>query len=153
MKIKGFVIILGLLSSTFVNSQDFEKVDTLNVLDQRVTLLEDGATVSKKLKVSGYIQTQWQSSQIDSLGKASSDMKVGNTAKAGSETTDMNRYGIRRGRIKVAYDDAGYQGVLQFDLTEKGMALKDAYLVVLDPWVGYLSLKAGIYGQACCIGS
>jgi len=144
MKIKGIVIILGLISSTFANAQDVEKVDTLNVLDQCVTLLEDGASVSKKLKVSGYIQTQWQSSQIDSLGKASSDMKVGNTTKAGSETTDMNRFGIRRGRIKVAYDDAGYQGVLQFDLTEKGMALKDAYIVAPDPWIGYLSLKAGV---------
>ena len=144
LKFKQIVIVLGLLCSTFVSAQEGEKIDTLNVLDQRVTTLEDVVATSKKLKISGYLQPQFQSSQIDSLGKASSDMKVGNTTKAGSETTDMNRFGIRPGRIKVAYDDAGYQGVLQFDLTEKGMALKDAYIVAPDPWIGYLSLKAGV---------
>ena len=145
MKLKCLAIIaLGLISTTFTFSQ--EVVDTLNALDQRVTTLEDGALVSKKLKISGYIQTQWQSSQIDSLGKGSQDMKVG-TAKAGSETTDMNRFGIRRGRIKMAYEDFGCTGVLQFDLTEKGLALKDAYLNILDPWVGYLSLKGGVFDR------
>jgi len=119
LKFKQIVIVLGLLCSTFVSAQEGEKIDTLNVLDQRVTTLEDVVATSKKLKISGYLQPQFQSSQIDSLGKASSDMKVGNTTKAGSETTDMNRFGIRRGRIKVAYDDAGYQGVLQFDLTDR----------------------------------
>ena len=146
MKIKTLVIALGLVSSTFVFSQEEEKIDTLNVLDQRVTTLEDAAVTNKKLKISGYIQTQWQSSQIDSLGKSSQDMKVG-AAKAASETTDINRFGIRRGRIKVAYDDSGYQGVLQFDLTEKGLALKDAYLVLVDPFVGFLSLKGGVFDR------
>ncbi|MFZ4724231.1 MAG: hypothetical protein ACOYMD_02165, partial [Paludibacter sp.] len=145
MKLKCLAIIaFGLLSTTFAFSQ--EVVDTLNVLDQRVSTLEDVTLVSKKLKISGYIQTQWQSSQIDSLGKGSQDMKVG-TAKAGSETTDLNRFGIRRGRIKMAYEDFGCTGVLQFDLTEKGMALKDAYLNILDPWVGYLSLKGGVFDR------
>jgi len=144
MKFKSTAIIaLGLIMSSVAYSQE-EKIDTLNVLDQRVTSLEDVTLQSKKLKISGYIQTQWQSSQIDSLGKASSDMKVGNTAKTGSETNDINRFGIRRGRVKFLYDDAGYQGVLQLDMTEKGVSLKDAYLIVLDPWVGYLSLKGGV---------
>ncbi|NDP20115.1 MAG: hypothetical protein GZ091_03405 [Paludibacter sp.] len=146
MKFKTIVIALGLISSTFVFSQEEEKIDTLNVLDQRVTSLEDAAVTNKKLKISGYIQTQWQSSQVDSLGKSSQDMKVG-AGKAASETTDINRFGIRRGRIKVAYDDSGYQGVLQFDLTEKGLALKDAYLVLVDPFVGFLSLKGGVFDR------
>lgn len=145
MTLKSLVLALGLISSTVAFAQE-EKVDTLNVLDQRLTTVEDGIAISKKLKVSGYIQVQWQSSQIDSLGKESQDMKVG-AKKAGSESTDFNRFGIRRGRIKVAYDDLGYQGVLQFDLTEKGVALKDAYLNVLDPWVGYVSLKGGVFDR------
>ena len=146
MTLKNLAIGLSLISSTFVFAQETETVDTLNVLDQRVTSLEDGVLQSKKLKVSGYIQAQWQSSQIDSLGNASSDMKVG-SKKAGSEATDMNRFGIRRGRIKVAYEDFGSTGVLQLDLTEKGVALKDAYLNILDPWVGYVSLKGGIFDR------
>jgi len=146
MKLKSFtIILLGLFCTTFAFSQE-EKVDTLNVLDQRVTTLEDANLTSKKLKVSGYIQTQWQSSQIDSLGKVSQDMKVG-AAKSGTETSDMNRFGIRRGRIKVAYEDFGSLGVIQFDLTEKGLALKDAYLNILDPWIGYVSLKGGVFDR------
>lgn len=144
MNLKKLTLAFGLVMSTVAFSQETENVDTLNWLDQRLTTAEDAIVTSKKLKVSGYIQTQWQSSQIDSLGKASQDMKVG-AAKTGSELTDFNRFGIRRGRIKVAYDDMGYQGVLQFDLTEKGLALKDAYLNILDPWVGYVSLKAGVF--------
>lgn len=146
MNLKKLALAFGLVTSTLVFSQETENVDTLNWLDQRVTTVEDVIVTTKKLKVSGYIQTQWQSSQIDSLGKGSQDMKVG-AAKAGSETTDFNRFGIRRGRIKVAYDDLGYQGVLQFDLTEKGLALKDAYLNILDPWVGYVSLKGGVFDR------
>lgn len=128
------------------NSQITENVDTLNVMDQRVTTLEDALLVSKKLKITGYVQTQWQSSQIDSLGNASQDMKVG-AKKAANEITDMNRFGIRRGRIKLAYEDFGCTGVLQFDLTEKGLGLKDAYLNILDPWVGYVSLKGGVFDR------
>ena len=146
MTLKSLAIIaLGLISSAVAFSQE-EKVDTLNVLDQRVTIIEDHVLTSKKLKISGYLQAQWQSSQIDSVGKGSQDMKVG-TAKSGSETTDMNRFGIRRGRIKVAYEDFGCTGVLQFDLTEKGLALKDAYLNILDPWTGYVSVKGGVFDR------
>jgi len=147
MKLKSFtIILLGLIFTTIAFSQEEEKVDTLNMLDQRVTTLEDANQTSKKLKISGYVQTQWQSSQIDSLGKGSQDMKVG-AGKAATETTDYNRFGIRRGRIKVAYEDFGSQGVLQFDLTEKGLALKDAYLNILDPWIGYVSLKGGVFDR------
>jgi hypothetical protein len=146
MKFKNLAIIaLGLISSIVAFSQE-AKVDSLNVLDQRVTTVEDYVVTSKKLKISGYVQAQWQSSQIDSVGKGSQDMKVG-TAKSGSETTDMNRFGIRRGRIKVAYEDFGCTGVLQFDLTEKGLALKDAYLNILDPWIGYVSVKGGVFDR------
>ncbi len=146
MKLKSLAIIaLGLLSSTVSFSQE-AMVDSLNVLDQRVTTLEDYVVTSKKLKISGYIQAQWQSSEVDSLGKASQDMKVG-TAKAGSEINDMNRFGIRRGRIKMAYEDFGCTGVLQFDLNEKGLALKDAYLNILDPWIGYVGFKAGVFDR------
>ncbi len=146
MKFKNLAIIaLGLVSSTVAFSQE-AKVDSLNVLDQRVTTVEDYVVTSKKLKISGYVQAQWQSSQIDSVGKGSQDMKVG-TAKSGSEAANMNRFGIRRGRIKMAYEDFGCTGVLQFDLTEKGLALKDAYLSILDPWTGYVSVKGGVFDR------
>jgi len=146
MKIKSFVIVLGLASSTFASAQELENVDTLNVLDQRVTTLEDAVQTVKKLKISGYFQPQFQSSQIDSLGSGPKDMKVG-SARNGSETTDYNRFGVRRGRLKATYEDFGSIGVAEFEITEKSVTVKNLHATVLDPWVGVVSLKGGIFDR------
>lgn len=140
MNIKTIVTLLGLISSIFVYSQEEEKIDTLNVLDQRVTLLEDANQTAKKFKLSGYIQAQWESA--DSLGST----KVG-AGKAASETHDFNRFGIRRGRLKATYTDEGVQGALELDITEKSIGIKDVYLSALDPWIGIVSLKGGVYDR------
>jgi len=134
----------------FIYAQLVEKVDTLNVIDQRVTLLEDAYSNSKKIKLSGYIQTQWQSAQIDSLSSTPFDLKVGTgigEIEKRGKATDINRLGIRRGRLKLAYEDFGCQGVIQLDVTEKGVGFKDVYLNVLDPWVGYFSVKGGVFDR------
>ena len=56
------------LSPFAISAQIAENVDTLNVLEQRVTLAEDALFSLKKLKISGYLQPQFQSAQIDSMG-------------------------------------------------------------------------------------
>jgi hypothetical protein len=138
MKLKtSFVLLSGLFLSTVAFAQEENPVEQLN---QRVSLLEDAAATGKKLKISGYIQAQVESTEKDG------SLKVGE-ARSANETGDINRFGIRRGRIKLAYDDNGCQGVLQYDLTEKGVALKDAYISILDPWVGYAAVKGGIYDR------
>ena len=150
MNLKKLALAFGLVSSTVAFSQETENVDTLNWLDQRVTTVEDAIVTSKKLKVSGYVQTEWQSAQIDSLGNTPMDLKVGagrNDIEKNAKATDINRFGVRRGRIKLAYEDFGCQGVLQFDLTEKGLAIKDAYLNIVDPWIGYFGVKGGLYNR------
>jgi hypothetical protein len=147
MKLKSFAIIaLGLISSTVAFSQE-EKVDTLNVHEQRITTVEDGLFQLKKLKFSGYIQAQWQSSQLDSLMNKSNDMKVG-TGAYGSEKTsngNYNRYGVRRGRLKATYEDFGCQAVVEFDISESGLKTKDLYLNVLDPWLNTFAVKGGVF--------
>jgi len=150
MKLKSLAIIaLGLVSSAVAFSQG-EKVDSLNMLDQRITTVEDGLFQLKKLKLSGYIQAQWQSSQLDSLGKKTNDMKVG-IGKNGAETlpgtTDYNRYGVRRGRLKATYEDFGCQAVIEFDISEGGLKTKDLYLNILDPWVNTFALKGGVFDR------
>ena len=146
MKFKSIVILLGLFSSTFVFSQEGEKIDTLNVLDQRLTTVEDALSTLKKLKISGYLQPQFQSAQVDSMGSGPRDMKVG-TAKNGSETDTYNRFGNRRGRLKATYEDAGNMGVLEFEMTEKSITLKNGFVQAIDPWIGYLSVKGGVYDR------
>ena len=155
MKLKSLAIIaLGLLSTTVAFSQ--EKVDSLNALDQRITNVEDATLAIKKLKISGYVQAEWQSSQIDVNGKKSNDMKVGGDPNAdenqsvGSVTpagSTFNRFGVRRGRLKATYSDFGCTGVVYIDATEKGVSLKEAYVAALDPWMGIFTLKGGVFNR------
>jgi len=148
MKLKSFTIIaVGLLSSAFAFSQE-EKVDPIDVHEQRISLLEDAASQAKKLKFSGYIQAQWQSSQLDSALNKSNDMKVGigiNGPEKVAGTKNYNRYGVRRGRLKTTYEDFGCQAVIEFDISESGLKTKDVYLNVLDPWLNTVALKGGVF--------
>ena len=154
MKLKSFTIIaLGLICTTFVFSQE-EKIDTLALHEQRISLVEDGLLQVKKLKISGYIQSEWQMSQIDVNGNASKDMKVGAGANAGEKAdaianpgANFNRFGVRRGRLKATYTDNGCIGVFYIDATEKGVVVKEAYVAALDPWANILTLKGGIFNR------
>jgi hypothetical protein len=146
--LKSLAIVMGLISSTFAIAQDAEKVDTLNVHEQRITSVEDGIFQLKKLKFSGYIQAQWQSSQLDSALNKSNDMKVGvgiNGPEKIAGTKNYNRYGVRRGRLKTTYEDFGCQAVIEFDISESGLKTKDLYLNVLDPWLNTIALKGGVF--------
>ncbi len=102
--------------------------------------LETKATVDalKKIKLSGYIQAQFQSAEIDGI----SSFSGGNFA-AGLH----NRFTIRRGRLKVAYDNDITNYVLQIDATEKGLGLKDAYVLFKEPWLKSFGLKAGVFDR------
>jgi len=93
----------------------------------------------QRLKISGYIQTQYQ------WGEEDASLQVGSP----NENTDesFNRIGIRRGRIKFAYEEGIASGVFQLDVTEKGIGIKDAYLNVKDPWTKVFALKAGIFDR------
>ena len=151
MKLKSLAIIaLGLICSTVAFSQ--EKVDSLDLHEQRISLVEDGILQMKKLKFSGYIQAQWQSSQLDSLGKASKDMKNGigvNGPEKAAGVTDYNRFGVRRGRLKATYEDFNCQAVIEFDISEGNgttyLKTKDVYLNVLDPWLNTFAVKGGVF--------
>ncbi|MEP7264340.1 MAG: porin [Bacteroidota bacterium] len=111
---------------------------TLGRLSQDIDLL-------KRIKISGYIQTQFQ--YADSSGQRSfggGDFPV---------AVDK-RFQLRRGRLKVQYDAPvnakGFstsQYVLQFDVTEKGVNIKDAYVKITDPWSGWVSLTAGMQNR------
>jgi hypothetical protein len=148
MKLKSLVIAAtGLFISTVTFSQEKEKVDSLDMLHQRVTALEDGFQVSKNLKIGGYIQSQWQSSQLDSAFNKSNDMKVGTNRNAADPISNYNRFGVRRGRLKAVYEDNGCQGVIEFDISEGGLKTKDLYLNILDPMTKSISLKSGVFDR------
>lgn len=132
------ILLLGVNS----RAQDVETSD-LEKLEQRTQLLENTVKTLQKFKISGYIQTQYQIAQPDAA--LSTNMKVGGV----NENLEKNysRFGIRRGRIKFAYEEGIASGVFQLDMTENGVAVKDAYLNIKDPWLKTNALRSGIFDR------
>lgn len=92
----------------------------------------------KKLKISGYVQAQFQ--YCDSNGVKSF---AGGDFAPGID----KRFTVRRGRLKVAYVNPLSQFVVQIDATERGVSLTDAYVVGTDPWMRAFSLTAGVFNR------
>ncbi|MDH6356758.1 hypothetical protein [Parabacteroides sp. PF5-9] len=124
-----------------ITGQQQEHVsDTIDRPSQE-QLLRFQETVKRiqKIKISGYIQTQIQ------WGEPNATLRVGSSNV--NLDKSFNRIGIRRGRIKLAYEEKIASAVFQLDLTEKGVGIKDAYLNIKDPWVGSIQLKGGLFDR------
>lgn len=128
------------VSTSFSIAQEIdEKKDTIKQLKQQVLLHESAISVLKQFKISGYIQAQIQH------GEKNATLRVG-SANTNTQS-NFNRFGIRRGRIKITYEKGIATGVFQLDITEKRIRLRDAYLAIKDPWVGSNVLKAGVFDR------
>ena len=92
-----------------------------------------------QVKISGYIQTQYQ------YGEKEATLKVGGANENPDESFD--RFGVRRGRVKFSYEEGLASGIFQLDITEKGVGLKDACLQIKDPFGGTNSLKTGVFDR------
>jgi phosphate-selective porin len=104
----------------------------LNSLDERVALTENDLGKLTKIKVSGYIQAQFENYQ-DGLLKP-------NDAE--------NTFYIRRARVKFTYEATdGLKFVLQPDFSTGNLSLKDAYAVASLPKLPSLSLWAGQFNR------
>jgi phosphate-selective porin len=115
---------------------------TLVFAQQKIVIIDTNKIEkeeSSTFKMSGYIQTQFQ------YGDKEAILKVGTPNFDNS--SDFNRIGIRRGRIKLQYEKGIGLGVFQIDITEKGVGLRDAYLKIKDPWFGSSSIKLGFFNR------
>lgn len=129
-----------IIGNTLLAQQDtIQKESSLSnsELIPKITELEDGINQLKKLKISGYIQTQFQ------YGEKDASLKVGSSNE--DKTRSFSRIGIRRGRIKMAYTQGIGSGVFELDMTEKGVGVKDAYLKLTDPWLNSISTTIGVF--------
>lgn len=119
--------------------QEEVELTPLQQVEERTQKLEEAVNKLNKLKVSGYIQTQFQ------WGEGQSALKVG--AKNANTDESFSRIGIRRGRVKLTYDEGLATGVFQLDITEKGVSFKDAYLGLKLPTLGQSLIQAGIFDR------
>ena len=100
----------------------------LTALDDRVLVNETDLGKLNKIKISGYIQSQWELYDKNRV--------------VTNEPT--NTFYIRRARVKFTYEAAdGVKFVLQPDFSTNALALKDAYAVVNIPKFKDLTLWAG----------
>lgn len=133
---KRLTILLGFILSIFNYAQTKDSLTQFS--NAHTPELE--TKKENNLKITGYIQTQFQAGEKDAqlkVGEANSD-----------KTKSFNRFGIRRGRIKLTYEKDIATAVFQVDITEKGVDIKDAYLDLTDPWLHSNSLKIGAFKRA-----
>jgi phosphate-selective porin len=135
---KLFVFAISTVLSIYGYSQT-QKIDSLkdvierhegkiNALDERVLVNEADLGKLNKIKVSGYIQVQWEN-----YGK---DLEQSNGYN--------NTFYIRRARVKFTYEALdGIKFVLQPDFSAGNLSLKDAYAVVNIPKLKDWTLWAG----------
>lgn len=110
-----------------------EKIGVLNGvaegLNERITTAEGSLSKLTKIKVSGYIQAQYQYFENPSI-------------------QPTNYFSIRRARIKFTYEMTdGVKFVLQPDFVPGAVSVKDAYLVLNDRWTKAFSLTVGKFNR------
>jgi len=104
----------------------------INSLDERVLVNEADLGKLNKIKISGYVQAQWESYGKDLV-----------------KTNDpTNNFYIRRARIKFTYEALdGVKFVIQPDFSTGNLSLKDAYAVVNIPKLKDWTLWAGQFNR------
>lgn len=113
-----------------------------NGLDERLSEMSSDLDGLKKIKVSGYVQAQY-----DMYDTWSAAGVHGVQTSTGSAFV-TNSFYLRRARIKFAYEATeGVKFVLQPDFAFDKVSLKDAYAVLNDRWTKTFSLFMGQFDR------
>ncbi len=132
--ITALVVFGFLVPTTGLQAQQTEVVqpDTIYPILEK---LQSEAEVLNRLKISGYIQAQFQ--KADTAG-------IESFAAGNFPSGIDNRFAVRRGRFKLTYDYAFSKFVMQVDVTEKGVGIKDANVSFMEPWLNCFAVTAGV---------
>jgi hypothetical protein len=96
----------------------------------------------RKIKITGYLQTQFRYTDM-----INTPWTVGNFSGGAFPANTKNVFQVRRGRLKFNYDNTLTQFVIQGDFINTGFTLKDAYLIVMDPWTKSFGVQAGVFDR------
>jgi hypothetical protein len=138
-------IILCLIAGYSAYAQESDSI-TLKKLTETVENLENRIRILQKLKVTGYVQAQFQHAQANADAINFKQHGKANAYET-AHNKDYSRFAIRRGRLKFAYEEGIAAASAQIDITEKGIAPKDIYLQINDPIYGRNYLKIGLISR------
>ncbi len=132
---KSVLIIMALFALPFGKVYSLSSTDTMMAVIRKI---EGEMAGLKKVKLSGYVQLQYQ--KADTAGIRS---YAGGDFREGVD----NRFQVRRGRLKADYKNGGLQSVIQIDVTERGIVIKDAYASYTPSFLKPVSLTAGMFNR------
>lgn len=122
-----------------VTREEFEETETaLEGIGETLAGIQNTVEALKKIKISGYLQSQYQVAETRG---------VSSVAGGNFPSNVRSRFAVRRGRIKFNYANDLSQYVLQIDVTQNGVGIKDAYVSVIDPWEKTFGLTAGVFDR------
>lgn len=136
-KVQLTLLVPILSFASLLNAQENPNSPT-DTIYPLVEKLQSDAGLWSRLKISGYVQSQWQ--KADTIG---SPAKYSGGNFSGLD----NRFQVRRGRLKVNYVNDLSEYVLQIDVTEKAVAIKDAYASFTDRWLKTFTLTGGAFNR------
>lgn len=129
--------IFGLFANKLLSQEVTEA--PLDTLTRAVASLIDDNLKAKRLKITGYVQPQFQI--IDSAGAQSF---AGGDFGNGGTTKYDNRFTMRRGRFKFTYTFNNILLMVNIDARETGLNMRETYAKITDPWKNMFSLTAGL---------
>jgi phosphate-selective porin len=135
------LLLIGLFFSKPLLSQEITETP-LDTLTRSVSNLLDENSKSKRLKITGYLQPQYQ--YIDSAGAPS--YAGGDFATTSGTITSpyYSRFMMRRGRFKFTYTHENVEYLCNIDATERGLNMRETFVKVSDPWKNVLSITVGL---------
>ncbi|MCX7862398.1 MAG: hypothetical protein N2449_05325 [Bacteroidales bacterium] len=99
------------------------------------------------IKISGYIQSQYQYFFVpDSVGATTNSFATFSGGNFVNRFTNQ-RFMIRRGRLNITYYNKINHARIAFDVTERGIAVKDAYFQYYEPWLQSIYIKGGMFNR------
>jgi hypothetical protein len=127
-----------------------EVKDAIDGINETLLTMKTTLDALAKIKISGYMQTQFNAAEGAggvSGTPTSGPGSVGAYSGGSLGSAVASRFSVRRGRIKFNYDNDLTQYVLQIDVTQGGVGIKDAYLSIKEPWLKTFTLTSGIFDR------
>jgi len=127
-----------LFLTVYLRGQNTPSTVSTDSLQKSIEALRKDLDFLKKLKISGWVQVQYQ--HIDSAGAANLE---GGDFPANSDS----RFMIRRGRVRFAWEGKQTQYVVQINMTERFINMSDIYVRYTEPFTKWVSLQAGLMNR------